>query len=81
MSAITIHDIDENLARRLSGRAAAHGRTVEEEARDILQAALDAPAPPCGGFGHALHAFFQPLGGIALTLPEREPVRPPPDLA
>lgn len=36
MTSITIHDLDDALTRRLSRRAAEHGRSVEEEARDIL---------------------------------------------
>ena len=44
MTSITIDKIDDNLQHRLSTRAAAHGRSLVDEARDILRRALkDAP--------------------------------------
>ena len=37
MASITIRDIDERLKTRLRVRAAHNGRSMEEEARDILR--------------------------------------------
>ena len=46
MASITIRDIDERLKTRLRVRAAHHGRSMEEEARDILRSALSTARTP-----------------------------------
>ena len=40
MASITVRNIDESLKTRLRVRAAHHGRSMEEEARQILRQAL-----------------------------------------
>jgi antitoxin FitA len=40
MASIIIRDIDEKLKAKLRIQAARHGRSIEDEARDILRAAL-----------------------------------------
>ena len=45
MTSVTIQNIDENLAQRLAARAAAHGRSMEAEAKDILSTALGGELP------------------------------------
>ena len=40
VSSITIRNLEESVKRRLRIRAARHGRSMEEEARHILRAAL-----------------------------------------
>jgi plasmid stability protein len=78
MASITIRNLDESLKARLRIQAAVHGRSMEEEARDILQSSLNrAPAAP-GNLAAAIRARFAPLGGIELALPPREPMREPP---
>jgi len=51
---------------------------MEEEARDILRVALSAEAE----LGDSLLAFIreqvEPLGGVELEVPPREPIRGPP---
>lgn len=62
--------------------AAVHGHSMEEEARQVLRAALSPAAPlGTGGFGDAMRALFEPLGGIDLPEVEREPAREPPDFS
>ena len=39
MASITIRNLDDDIKQRLRLRAAMHGRSMEEEARDILRAA------------------------------------------
>jgi plasmid stability protein len=78
MPAITIRNVDDALKKRLRMQAAAHGRSMEDEARQILRAALNQESTPSGGVGSALHALFEPYGGVELELPEREPIRTPP---
>ena len=45
MASITVRKLDEGLKRRLRIRAAENGKSMEQEARDILKAALDEEAP------------------------------------
>ena len=78
MASITIRNLDEPLNRRLQTRAAENGRSVEEEAREILESTLAASATDVKGLGTAIHAIFKPLGGLDLELPPRERLRPPP---
>jgi plasmid stability protein len=80
MSSITIRNLDEKSTRRLAERAADHGRTVEVEARDILQAALGAPDPTGEAINlyQAIRSIVEPIGGMDLAVPPRQPVREPP---
>ncbi|TVR95424.1 MAG: plasmid stabilization protein [Rhodospirillales bacterium] len=78
MASITIRNLDEDLKRRLRIRAAEHGRSMEDEARDILRRSVSTTAPP-KNLGRAIHARFAALGGIDLQLPDRRPMREPPD--
>lgn len=75
MTAMTIPDLDDDLKVRLRVRAAQHGRSMEEEARQILHAALcSAPAPSTGAALVAdIRALVEPFGGVELELPLREP--------
>lgn len=43
MASITIRKLDDDLKQRLRIRAAEHGHSMEQEARDILRAALARP--------------------------------------
>lgn len=40
MGAITVRNLDDDVQQRLKERAAAHGRSMEAEARDILTNAV-----------------------------------------
>lgn len=80
MASITVRNLDESLKRRLRIRAAEHGRSMEQEARDILRAALDEEEVPTRNLGTAIHELFKPLGGVDLPIPPREPMREPPRL-
>jgi plasmid stability protein len=50
MGSLLVRGIDDELIKRLKGRAAAHGRSAEAEHRDILRRALSeaSPAMPFG---------------------------------
>ena len=79
MSSITIRNLDPDLKQRLRVRAAEHGRSMEAEARRILQAALKATErPPTQNLYDRIRARFDPLGGVDLELPPREAGREPP---
>ncbi len=80
MTTVTISNIDDALAQRLAARAAAHGRSVEAEAKDILSNALcgDVPDRVPDNLYDAIRAIVEPIGGIELELELRQPVREPP---
>ncbi len=75
MASITVRNLDDGLKRRLRIRAAEHGHSMEQEAREILRAALAEEAAPPGNLGTAIHELFKPLGGVDLPIPPREPMR------
>ena len=77
MASITIRNLDNTVKIRLRIRAAAHGRSMEEEARVILREAVERPAGPAN-LASALRTRFAPLGGVELELPPRPPMREPP---
>jgi antitoxin FitA len=79
MASITIRNFDDSLKRRLRIRAAQHGRSMEEEAREILRQAVGQPGAP-DNLGEAIHRRFAALGGVDLDLPPREPMPEPPRL-
>lgn len=79
MASITIRRLDDSLKARLRVKAAHHGRSMEEEAREILRNGLQADAPPKElDLATAIRRHVIPIGGIDLVLPRREPVRKPP---
>ena len=77
MSSITIRNLDEGLKKRLRIRAAEHGRSMEEEVREILRHAMSERAPP-GNLADAIHSRVADLGGVELEPLPREPMRDPP---
>ncbi len=78
MASITIRDLDERTKARLRLRAAHHRRSMEEEARKILRAALAEQPTTARNLAEAIRQRFRPLGGVDLRLPAREPMREPP---
>ena len=77
MASITLRNLEDELKRRLRMRAAEHGRSMEEEAREILRQVVGENAPP-RNLAAAIRARVAPLGGVELDLPPREPMREPP---
>jgi len=53
---------------------------MEEEAREILKAALAAEEPRVQNLAQAIRRHIEPLGGVELALPKRQRVRRPPEL-
>ena len=53
MASITVRNLDDGLKRRLRIRAAENGRSMEQEAREILKAALEDEAAPVRNLGSA----------------------------
>jgi antitoxin FitA len=78
VASITIRNLDDRIKARLRIRAARHGRSMEEEARTLLRAALKEEEPAGRNLADAIQARFGPLGGVELPVPAREAIRVPP---
>jgi plasmid stability protein len=78
MGSILIRRLDERLKRKLRLRAAKHGRSMEEEARDILKTALAQEPQAPRSLWDAIRARIEPLGGVDLPEVPDQPVRDPP---
>lgn len=79
MASITIRNLDDAVKRGLRVRAAEHGRSMEEEARLILSAALAGSQTPRRNLADEIRARFAPLGGVDLDIPPRGQDRPLPE--
>lgn len=81
MASMTIRNLDEQLKARLRVQAAQHGRSMEDEARDILRAALSTET--IGGqrnLAESIRSRIEPFGGVDLELPPRDAIRERVDL-
>ncbi len=78
MASITIRNLDKQTKARLRVRAAHHQRSMENEARNILRAALAEEAATPRNLAEAIRRRFRPLGGVELQLPVHQPMREPP---
>jgi antitoxin FitA len=77
VASITIRKLPETTKRKLRIRAAQHGRSMEQEAREILKSALGQTAEEAKDLGEAIRKIFEPLGGVELEIPPRGPIRIP----
>jgi plasmid stability protein len=83
MASITIRRLPEATKRKLRIRAAEHGRSMEQEAREILRIelnkAVEASNTPKTGkeLVESIRRRFAPLGGVDLEIPPRGPIRDP----
>jgi plasmid stability protein len=77
MASITIRQLDERVKTRLRLRAARHGRSMEEEAREILKNGLREESARGSDLARSIRRHIAPLGGFELNLPRREPARRP----
>jgi plasmid stability protein len=77
MASITIRRLEETTKRRLRIRAARHGRSMEQEAREILKSALSQPDEQPKDLVAEIRKIFAPLGGVELQIPPRGPIRDP----
>ena len=57
MASITIRNLDDDVKARLRVRAAEHGRSMEEEAREILRRAVGTPREDIDAWFAALDKF------------------------
>ena len=78
MASMTIRNIDEKLKARLRVQAAKHGRSMEDEARDILKSALSTTSSRATSLAKSIRRRLEPTGGVDLEIPPRETMREPP---
>ena len=62
MAQLVVRNLDEEVKVKLRRRAAAHGRSMEEEVRAILRDAVKDEARPRGGLGTRIAARFAGIG-------------------
>ena len=72
MASLSVRKLEEETLSRLRIRAAKHGVSMEEEARRILNNAVNAP----DHLGDLAIRIFGPEHGVDLQLPERTPHEP-----
>jgi plasmid stability protein len=83
MAQILVRNLEDRLKARLQRRAKLHGRSMEEEVREILRDALKEEKAPTGGFGTATVALFigsgvnldepiEELRGMRMEIPDFE---------
>ena len=53
---------------------------MEEEVREILKVVLASEGSEPQNLAQTIRRYIQPLGGVELALPHRQPVRPVPTL-
>jgi plasmid stability protein len=77
MAQLLVRNLENQLKVRLQKRAKRHGRSMEEEARDILRDALKQEDVPGCGLGTEIAALFREAG-LEKDIPEIRgyPVRP-----
>ena len=71
MAQILVRNIEDQVKGRLQHRAKRHGRSMEEEAREILRNALKVEETPKRGLGSEIVALFS---GQGIGLEEREEI-------
>ena len=77
MASIVIRNLDEATKRKLKIRAATNGRSMEQEAREILKGALAHTSRKKANLAERVREIFAPLGGVELERLPREAIRDP----
>lgn len=72
MAAISVRDLDEEVAGRLKVRAARHGRSMEAEVRAILTDAVAVEEDEHFNIAQAIRQRFGAIGGVELEAPPRQ---------
>jgi antitoxin FitA len=62
MAQLIVRNLEEDVKRRLQARAHRHGRSTEEEVRDILRNAVRDEGAPKPGLGSRIAARFADRG-------------------
>jgi plasmid stability protein len=80
LATLTIRDLDDALKLKLRLRAARQNRSMEEEARQILRAALADSNAPSASLVERIRKRFDGLGDVQLPLEPREAIRAPTEI-
>jgi antitoxin FitA len=77
MAQLVVRNLDDDVKSKLQRRARLHGRSTEEEVREILRNAVKDPARAHASLGSRLAARFSRLG-LTEDIPELRghPARP-----
>ncbi|MGA9382829.1 MAG: plasmid stability protein [Phormidium sp.] len=78
MNSITIENFDDELKNRLQKQAEYHGRSLEEEAKEILRTVLTKNTENPLNLASAIERRFANFGDFELPTITREPLREPP---
>lgn len=79
MANLTIRDLDESIKALLLVRAAHNGNSIEEEAKQILQAVLLKNEQKSPNLAEIMQQRFASVGGIEeIPMAKREAMREPP---
>ncbi|MEA2877576.1 MAG: antitoxin FitA [Hyphomicrobiales bacterium] len=62
MAQLVVRNLEEDVKTRLQKRAKKHGRSMEEEVRDILRAAVAKENRPTEGLGTRIANRFKGIG-------------------
>lgn len=62
MGQLVVRNIENTVKTRLQRRAKRHGRSMEEEVRDILRSAVSGEETPSGGLGTDISTLFIRIG-------------------
>lgn len=81
MASITIRNLEADTKRKLKIRAALNGRSMEQEAREILKSTLAQTSKKKANVAERIREIFGPMGGVELERLPREPIRDPDWLA
>jgi plasmid stability protein len=69
MAQLVVRNLEDEVKSRLRDRAARHGRSMEEEVREILRDAAKVEPSKSGGLGSEIVAMFSG-SGLGVELPE-----------
>ena len=83
MASVLIRNVDETLHKRLKASAASHRRSLEEEARELLRAAVARQEAPKENLANIAQHLFGHEHGADLDIPPRgsAPERKLPDFS
>ncbi|MGH9064551.1 MAG: FitA-like ribbon-helix-helix domain-containing protein [Acidimicrobiales bacterium] len=71
MTAISVRNLDDDVAARLKVQAARHGRSMEAEVRAILTEAVAVAEDERLNLAQVIRQRFAAIGGVELQIPPR----------
>jgi antitoxin FitA len=78
MASITVRNLEDDLKKKLRMRAAEHGRSMEDEVRNILRASLIENVRKPKDLFTTIRQRIEPLGGVELDIRRSGATREPP---